>query len=717
MTPMRIDVNLAEWPTSCTSPSEEQIQVLKERLSSTPTKDPEAYAQKTARTALLHKLELEAKTARAKRASDLVKENKARKLRMEAAAVARAASKIEKATKVESTRRQEHEAKREAATARRAALFEAVRAAREARQNAREARQAELSKLETNAASLREKKLASTVSRSSAQVKHALQVAASLKEKEKTEAAAAATRLADRLSAASHRRQDALAATIEGAASVGQAAEKVRLRHLYLEKAAIEERRHRLTQAMHKASGRREAALESITSRVAAENARVADVVADARLNVTTLKPTTMRHALAVRLQAAEVRRLEALKKPKSTPSSRGASREVSPKSSPTASPSKTAPTTPWSAATPMLKMHKPEPVIVISTEAFHFAAKEPSSRLLSRLQFRPRMLLATAPARHAAAAGRRQTRLNLIRARASHFGTVRVAVVRGRCAAVAEFSRALFALRVQKSGARAAAHLRARASVAARFNERVNAAKVKRSSLRLGTLNAAIAKEEKRLAAADKRTAKLTLRAEGKYRGAKAFAFKARRTAATERLLGRGAALHKRCLEASARRDLALAAIVARARRTAIARARRAAAAPKCKDAETVETVDMSGEQPTEAKEAKANLTAANEMDAKGTDAKPADANVADAMQKAIKKAAEISAAGAARAEARAEAKQAARESAKAVKSALEDAAAMAGLQGHEAKKAACAGKTSSAASSVASSDSEDWHVVPTKM
>jgi hypothetical protein len=121
---------------------------------------------------------------------------------MEAAAVARASFKIERATVVGSTRRQEHQAKREAASARRTSLFEAVRNARESRQSLRETRLAELAKLEQHASSLREKKLASTVSKSSAAVKHALEVVASLKLKESDEVAAKAARLAERLDAA-----------------------------------------------------------------------------------------------------------------------------------------------------------------------------------------------------------------------------------------------------------------------------------------------------------------------------------------------------------------------------------------------------------------------------------------------------------------------------------------------------------------------------------
>jgi len=781
--PMRIDVSLAEWP-ACSSPSsEEQIQVLKERLSATPTKDPEERAQslaaRTARTALLHKLEMEAKLEKAKRANDLVKENRARKLRMEAAAYARASSKIEKATRNETEHEATKQAKREAAATRRAALFEAVRAAREARQFSREQRQAELAKLEANAASIRAKKIESTVSRSSAQVQHAHQVAARLKEKEKEEAAASAAALADRISAATSRRQERLEATIESAAWVVNSAEKVRLRHLYHEKATIEEQRARLAKSMDKALIRREEKLESITSRVAAENARVADVVAESRMKESTTKPAVMRHALTARLQAAQVRRLEALNKVSSASklssspsSSRHASLEATPKSSPMASPLTEAPPTPWSASSPPLKTRKPEPIIIVNTDAFQCATPAPSSQLLSRLQFRPRMLLATAPARHASAAGRRQTRLNLDRARASHFGTVRVAVVRGRRTAREELARSVTEVRMQRAGERAVLHIRAKARTAARLNERINTAKVNRSNLRLSILHAAMAKEEKRLAAHERLSATLRLRKEGRYEEAKTFAVMVRRAAAMERLISRGAELQKRCMDANSRREAALSAIASCSAvrcRSSAALQRAAARDAEIEDAEAVHGKTMDVEptakdatpraaiKPAKAEgEAKVEVEHSTDLSSlpvidldthlvelrllieKQLEAATAKSvaeveatGIADQHGGSMRKAANISAAGAAKAEARAEAKRAAKVSAQAVKASVSKAAAMTCRHGRKAKSheavdadddaviiqsAAYSSAPSFSAASAAScvvSDSEEWYDV----
>lgn len=791
---MRIDVSLAEWPKSCGSPSDE----LRDRLSNTPTKDPEEIAQqlasRTARTEMLYKLEMEARTERARRANDLVKENKARKLRMEAAAVARATSKIEQATKVESTRRQEHQAKRQAAAARRTALFEAVRAARESRQVLREARQAELAKLELNAASLREKKLATTVGKSSAAVKHALEVAASLKVKEKEELAAKAARLTERLSAANSRRQDVLAATAEGAASVVHAAEKIRLRHLYDEKASIEERRVRLAKAMDKALGRREAKIQSITSRAAVENARVAGVVADTRMNADTTMPATKRHALTARLQAAEVRRLETFKKkpsgvlsrdatPKATPTITPVS---SPDGSPQASPGKLAPPTPWSdksqpdkALRPM-KLFKPHPVIVIDTEPFHFAGSPPTTRLLNRLQFRPRLLLATASARQAAAAGRRAVRINLIRARANHYGTVRVAATRGRKAAVAEYRRAIFELREAKGSRRAAGHKIGKAQVAAKLGtQRVVSAKLRRSSLRLAIVNGAIAKEQKRIAASERKAASLSVVQKNRWEEAKTFAARFRRAAATERLVSRSGQLEKRCVEAAERRDAALAAVIFRARRGTRRHAKLAAmrrVGPAEGTTEIAVQAQMEPEVEAEANadaekrtEAEAEKKAAPPMcvaeDAVAEDAvakdepdiriaqlkallearlqlsvedlrvfdlngepyiSPVDEHVAKQRAELAAKAAEVSNLAAAKAAARVEAKEALKAEAAAVKKALNQAAAKAGLHGREAKAEATEAEVPSSSSSTATSPepsfvvvsdrAEEWHVVTEK-
>jgi len=447
-----------------------------------------------------------------------------------------------------------------------------------------------------------------------------------------------------------------------------------------------------------------------------------------------------MRHALAARLQAAEVRRLEALKKPRvaltsSRPSSRSPSREVScdvsPRSTPQASPSKEAtPQAPWSATAGMttpIKMHKPEPVIVISTEPFHYGAKPPSSRLMSRLLFRPRMLLATATARHASAAGRRQTRLNIDRARANHFGTVRVAVVRGRRDAFSEFSRAIFEMRTHMAAMRAAAHLCAKKNVAAKFNERVTAAKVKRSSLRLLSLNAAISKETRRIEAEGRRMAKLAL---PKYWHAKAFAVKVRRAAADKRLTRRGAEFAKASTEATKRRNLLVSAIVARARRTTIARARRAEAAKEDAKMSAKSIVAEVKEAAVEVKESAAIERGLVMLPSFIESAHTSKVEYEEwvKVSTAVLKAAEVSSSAAAQAEARAETRKAASANANAVKAALEDAAAMAGLQGREAKKAAVAtadaqrgassSAASSAASSVASSDTEEWQVVgPSKM
>lgn len=355
-------------------------------------------------------------------------------------------------------------------------------------------------------------------------------------------------------------------------------------------------------------------------------------------------------------------------------------------------------------------RLFKPTPLIVIDTKPFHCAAPPPSARFLTRLLFRPRMLLSTAAARQAAAAGRRECRLHQTRARASHFGTIRVARVNGRRAALAELTRAIFELRETKGAMHAAEHLRAKAEGAARLNERVDAAKLRRAALQLRTINAAIIKEERRLIAVTKRSAKLTGIRENRVDTARTVAVNGRRAAAIERLCLRGAGMHQRCIAAETRRDAALTVIASRARR---ASTRREA---KPTEPETIATLT------------KAVITAA----------------IATALARAhyssmhyVHTAAAVSAAGAARAATRAETKTKAREEAMAVKEAVKTAAVMAGLNGHEAKVAAtsagggdvllttaapfiAAPSTTtpsttalSTSPSVARSDTEDWHEV----
>jgi len=348
-------------------------------------------------------------------------------------------------------------------------------------------------------------------------------------------------------------------------------------------------------------------------------------------------------------------------------------------------------------------------------------------------------MLLATAPARHMAAAGRRATYLALHMARAKHFGTVRVAIVRGRRAALAEFKHSLVDLAHTKASTRAVAYRRAKSHVAAGFNERVTAAKLRRSNLRLRILNAAIAAEEKRLCAASKRDAALDVRRAGRCASTQAFAVKVRRAAYSERQAERGAFLAQRCREAWARRACALSSVVSRAKLSAMPRqvpvklsvtpglelsmtlkistlnfesSSRPVSfieSPFCTKAEYGEWLSLPAAQ---------QQTALQKQLAGAAPQASLAAHLPITADDTIQKAARVSSAGAARAEARAEAKAAAKVAAEAVKKALEEASATAGLHGRNAKLAAAAKAKegvdepipglSSKGSSVASSD--EW-------
>ena len=138
--PIRIDI-----PNDETTKGVGKVPARLSEPRSPNAKSPEEQATSEKRHAMLAMLETEAKVARAKRCAERAAENAARKLRLEAKRVERAIQARDKVTEACDKVSENMRAKRDAASARRSALFEAVREARAARAADKESRLAVLS--------------------------------------------------------------------------------------------------------------------------------------------------------------------------------------------------------------------------------------------------------------------------------------------------------------------------------------------------------------------------------------------------------------------------------------------------------------------------------------------------------------------------------------------------------------------------------------------
>lgn len=701
-------------PASDESSDKSSPTALLERLQRTPPeKSRDDLNARDERAKALAELDRESRVERARRANERVKENVARKLRLESAAVARAQSKLDRQAFAKNAKQEALEAKRVASAERSKALFEAVRASREQRQVERENRTSVLRGLEERAAVAKTKRVETTVAKSAARVRHAIEVAAAHKEAERRAAADAAAALDAKMAAADQRRTDKLSATVEGASQTVAAAARTRMHKLYDMKATVEERRARLSRAMERAYGNRQGQLDAIRDKAASENARIAQAVDAHRKEVGETLPAARAHELIVKMQAAEVAHSLALKLH-----------------------------TAQAAAQP-----KKKAVVIFIPVDEATPRALPPARLLERLLFTPKMLSATAAARHAAAAGKRATVRALTIARASHFGSVRVAVVRGRRAAQAEMARSLDALRTAMAAERAAAALRDKVERAAAFSQRTVRAKLHRSKQRLEMLNGAIKAEEKREAAQLRRGLALTHRQAVAKAQTTTARVLSRREAADAARATKGVQHEHQQMAAALRHSLHLAGIVASAKR---ARGlRRTTAAPAAAPPATWQRL---ADKLTESVQCKAAARGVSD-DA----AKLATALVGKAVEQAVaqatsgtctaaemgaleaaratkaRKAAAVSEQAAAKALAKAAAKAAEKAAAAAVASAIEQA----GLRGEEAKKVAMAkavaamptpadvaeavealvGHAATPAPSARSSDSEEWTEVDPKV
>jgi len=566
------------------------VSALIDRLEKKASFSPEALAKKEERAKALADIEVDARRDRARRANERHQEGLARKLRLEAAAVARASEKMEHKSLARTAKQAELDAKRSASAERQKALFEAVREAREQRQLDLSNRLAVLSASEERAARMQAKRREALVAKWTSQVKHAATVAQAHKAAKSEAVASAKANLSARLEAAADRRQDKIQATVDAASEDIAKAEKVRARKLQEDKVEEEARRARLGRAMERALGRRDGRLESVQFKAAESNARVRSVVELVKEQAAT-KPGQLAHALAVKMQAADVAHSLALKQIEAAALAAAAN---APKKAPVliiipahgpatvASPGLlgrvlAGPLATTGAATRasagktyvegyMAESRKTCALLRAPTTAPTRSLPPPG--LLERLMFKPKLLLATAKARHLAASGRRASYMAFIVARAAFFGSVRLARAQGRKAARAEIIRSLCELRANRATLKAQAHLASVQSKAIRCNKRVQAASLQRSIARLSLLNNAIEAEQKRQAAELQRAVMLQSRAVTARAAARVERFVTRRRELRAACMAKGIAKEVKCFEASCLRHLHLSGVVASAKR-----------------------------------------------------------------------------------------------------------------------------------------------------
>ena len=570
------------------------VSALIDRLEKKASFSPEALAKKEERAKALADIEVDARRDRARRANERHQEGLARKLRLEAAAVARASEKMEHKSLARTAKQAELDAKRSASAERQKALFEAVREAREQRQLDLSNRLAVLSASEERAARMQAKRREALVAKWTSQVKHAATVAQAHKAAKSEAVASAKASLSARLEAAADRRQDKIQATVDAASEDIAKAEKVRARKLQEDKVEEEARRARLGRAMERALGRRDGRLESVQFKAAESNARVRSVVELVKEQAAT-KPGQLAHALAVKMQAADVAHSLALKQieaaalaaaanaPKKAPvliiiPAHGPATVASPAllgrvlAGPLATTGMpTGAVTRASAGKTYVEGYMAESrktCALLRAPTTAPTRSLPPPGLLERLMFKPKLLLATAKARHLAASGRRASYMAFIVARAAFFGSVRLARAQGRKAARAEIIRSLCELRANRATLKAQAHLASVQSKAIRSNKRVQAASLQRSIARLSLLNNAIEAEQKRQAAELQRAVMLQSRAVTARAAARVERFVTRRRELRAACMAKGIAKEGKCFEASCLRHLHLSGVVASAKR-----------------------------------------------------------------------------------------------------------------------------------------------------
>lgn len=514
---------------------------VRQRLSSPASpKAPKDLRLAEERAALLRAAHLDAVQQRAQRDCLRVKEAKQRRLRAESAAREKVqarldASERKRASKKEATNARTHEVSSLISERR-----EAVLEAREEIARATTSRGlAALARVE-DAKAKRDKYRQAIVDKSRLTVKHALAVAASVKEREREAAEKAGEALAMRLEAAESRRlgldppsgggsapaspASPVASTVAPWASarpVSAAAARAKqvARALNEQAISLEKKRATLDSAMSKAASAHEDIIDAKVARAKMSRLNRAEEVKEARAAKDAAKEAARANHFE-RLQDAEVRRQLAF-----------------------------------------IQKTSPAPCVIDATIPPKAAAVPPRA-LVARLSLRPRTLAATAVARQRAAAARRAAMRLKLMARTTE-RTVLAAKVASRRAVAIDVVRAKAEARADRATDAAKTFLCARRALDVDGRVRVAA---KRRSL-------AQTKVRERVASRTKRTEKVqeankaARTAEKEKAGAKHQAAADKRALALYELAERGVAAGARADGAAKRRAYFISARVAKAK------------------------------------------------------------------------------------------------------------------------------------------------------
>lgn len=306
---LRIEIPIDEgWTSCCKSPDELSVRQRLEASASgsKSPKSPEDYDKAERHATLLHNAHIEAVKERAARESLLVREAKARRLRLEQNEKQRVQARIDAAAAracrlddLKKAQLSERQAQREALQAR-------AKGAREARDEAIKVR-ATMEQDRCVEASLKRKKaLQALQDKGRLEVKQALARAASVRELERASAAATGEKLSLRLEQAEMNRAEMNSPREEGLEKAAERARQVAALQRELELKTEEKRRH-LSRSLERASEKRDSHVQSIAAKAGESNRRAAQAAADVRELAETAHRSA-RRSLFGKLNQAEVR-------------------------------------------------------------------------------------------------------------------------------------------------------------------------------------------------------------------------------------------------------------------------------------------------------------------------------------------------------------------------------------------------------------------------
>lgn len=497
---------------------------LEQRLAGSPTKTPEDLAEElakhSARTEKLRQAHLEAVKDRAVRENQRVEEAAARKRRLAAWQIEKVQRRLVAADQQVDALREANAAKREANKLRRDSMAQMVMDSRRRAVEARELAHAEALEAERQAQAKHATRIQLVHDKSARVVQHALDVVTARKEKDASTAAESAAKLNERLNAAESRRL---------AASPGSPSKNVlgRVRNEWKIEAQLKESAYK--KAMDRAEANRSAILASAQEKLHSAHEAVAEKVAA----VKDGDRKSAKGALYEKLQRADVARLSHLK-------SRGMGR------------------------------YKGDTTSVIVVRVENKCPRTPPATLVQRLAVVSHGLLATAPSRHSGATMRRASARAALVLKLAQANARRADAAKRVGLRLAE-KEAKFKGRMARAVVTRALFEGRRAHVLAQEHKRAVAVHQSRlASDEKRSKNAALFLSHE-AAVSERRAAVLRRVAKHGVVAVRAGMAKSRREALRANELTRGCAHAERCQAAAAKKEMALSAVVDRARLSAM--------------------------------------------------------------------------------------------------------------------------------------------------